>query len=303
MASSSSSLVVLVVVVVLLATRVSSSSSWDRFSGRWMPFIQHLQGRCPARVVCSHPIQMDGHSFERLLSSLSINMHLAVLFYDHNSPFSTTASSNFHLLASIFPHLPHIALHKSLVMPSLFSRYNIHSLPALFILNKTGQMRYYGHKDLHSMMLFYERTLAHDLVEYHDYDKGSDQMDGQMEFQRWYQLTWSEMLEKEPFLVFAIMFLVVRASLYLYSGIWYRVVGVWNWCKQQLNLGMFEESRHLLGQVVNLIDVKRVWCKLKLCKIRNFENGARSARVWASSLASVSLGETSSARPSSSLES
>ncbi|KAL9233604.1 hypothetical protein vseg_008576 [Gypsophila vaccaria] len=306
MATSSS--LVLLLLLLLLGTTASSSSSWsspdtcERTSKWWLE--HHIERRCPLRFfVSSPPLQMDGESFERVLSSASKNVHIALLFYDHKSPFSSPARFHFDLLSSMFPHVSHIALDKSLLMPSLLSRYNIHSLPALFILNQTGKMRYYGHKDLHSMMLFYKRTLGNDLVEYHAYDVSSDQMDGQMELQPWYQLTWREMLEKESFLVFAIMFLVVRASLYFYSGIRSRVVGVWNWCRQQLNLGMFEESRHLLGQVVNLIDVKWVWCKLKLCKTRNFENGARSARVWASSLASVSLGETSCARPSSSLES
>ena len=50
----------------------------------------------------------------------------------------------------------------------------------------------------------------------------------------------------------------------------------------------------MLGRFLYMIDVQRVWAKLKLCKIRNFREGAKSARVWASSLASVSLGETSS---------
>jgi len=62
----------------------------------------------------------------------------------------------------------------------------------------------------------------------------------------------------------------------------------------RLNLGIFGEWNHLLERVLHVIDLKKLWSKLRLCnKTRNFQKGAKNARVWAS-LASVSLGESSS---------
>lgn len=98
---------------------------------------------------------------------------------------------------------------------------------------------------------------------------------------------------KEPYLVFAILFLVLRGFLYISPEIWPRVTALWVLCKHQLNLRILGDSNPLLDRASHVMDVKRAWSKLKLCKIRNFQKGARSARVWASSLASVSLGESS----------
>jgi hypothetical protein len=66
------------------------------------------------------------------------------------------------------------------------------------------------------------------------------------------------------------------------------------------NLGIFGETSQLMGRILHMVDVRRIWTKLRLCKTRNFHEGAKNARVWASSLTSVSLGESSSARSSSS---
>ncbi|CAB4316243.1 unnamed protein product [Prunus armeniaca] len=65
------------------------------------------------------------------------------------------------------------------------------------------------------------------------------------------------------------------------------------------NLGIFGETSQIMGRILHMVDVRRIWNKLRLCKTQNFHKGAKNARVWASSLTSVSLGE-SSARSSSS---
>lgn len=101
-------------------------------------------------------------------------------------------------------------------------------------------------------------------------------------------------LRDEPYLVLSLVFVFLRASLYFFPEIASRLSALWVAYIPHLNLRIFGESRQLLGHVLHLIDVKRIWSKLKNCKTRNFHKGARNARVWASSLASVSLGKTSS---------
>ncbi|KAA8530328.1 hypothetical protein F0562_005037 [Nyssa sinensis] len=185
---------------------------------------------------------------------------------------------------------------QSSALPSVFSRYGIHSLPSLLIANQTARVRYHGPKDLHSLLHFYKRTTG--------LDPSVDLTEDQTSYLRSDQevLPWNgnyslkDILTREPYLVFSALFLFLRAFLYFFPEILSNLTALWVTYMPHLNLGIFGESSQLLGRVLHLIDVKRIWSKLKLCKTRSFHRGARSAQVWASSLASVSLGDTSSAR-------
>lgn len=116
--------------------------------------------------------------------------------------------------------------------------------------------------------------------------------DDQRISQPWNKATsMKELFIKEPYLLLSVMFLFLKACLYSFPGIISQLMALWFAYIPHLNLEIFGESRQLLGRALHMIDVKRVWSKLKLCKSRNFHKGAFSARVWASSLASVSLGE------------
>lgn len=103
-----------------------------------------------------------------------------------------------------------------------------------------------------------------------------------------------ELFSREPYLVLSIVFVLSRAFFYLFPEIAPHIVAIWVAYVPHLNMPIFGDSRQLIYRVLHLFDVKRIWYKLKLCKSRNFHRGARNARVWASSLASVSLGETAS---------
>ncbi|GMH11639.1 hypothetical protein Nepgr_013480 [Nepenthes gracilis] len=264
-------------------------------------FIHDLQLQCPLSISSASLIEMNGDLLEHILRSKQMNVYTAVLFHASWCPFSKYIRYKFDVLSSTFPQIGHITVEQSLVMPSLFSRYGIHSLPALLIVNRTAKMRYYGPKDLLSMARFYKRCTGLDPIEdVIHHNNSSRLMSAQKGLQPWYQSPWDEMIVEEPYLVLALLFLMLRAFLYFCPGIISHLTAVWVLCKWHLNLGIFGESSRFLGHILH-IDVTRVWSKLKLCKSRNFHRGARSARVWASSLASVSLGETSLARPSSSV--
>lgn len=113
-------------------------------------------------------------------------------------------------------------------------------------------------------------------------------------------LSLRERARREPYLVFAILFLCLRVLLHMFPKVLTHLKAFWVLYVPHFNLGIFGETSQLMGRIFHMVDVRRIWTKLRLCKTRNFHEGAKNARVWASSLTSVSLGESSSARSSSS---
>lgn len=111
-------------------------------------------------------------------------------------------------------------------------------------------------------------------------------------------LSLKEASKREPYLVFSVLFLCLRILLFVFPKIVSRLRAFWVTCIPHLNMQIFGETSQAMTRVLQVIDIRRIWTKLGLCKTRNFHERARSARVWASSLASVSLGESSSARSS-----
>lgn len=106
-----------------------------------------------------------------------------------------------------------------------------------------------------------------------------------------------EILTREPYLAFSLLFLCFKAFLYFFPEVLSRLKAAWFAYVWHVNWGIFGEWSHLLERALHIIDVKRLWSKLRLCnKTRNFQKGANNARAWASTLTSVSLGESSSSR-------
>ncbi|GMP28963.1 hypothetical protein CsSME_00004282 [Camellia sinensis var. sinensis] len=281
----------------------SSSSSASVCTSRCSPqsnkFIHDLQFQCPTTISSSSPLEMDGESLDRAFSSGHIHVYTAVLLYASGCPFSSVVQTKFAALSSMFPQIKHVIIEQSSAMP----RYGIHSLPSILMVNRTTRVRHHGPKDLCSFVHFYKRTTGLDPVVDLIEDQGSYSDSGHKLFPSWKGNSLKEILMREPYLVFSVMFLFFRVLLYFFPEIIHHVIALWSTFVPHLNVRIFGESSQILGRVLYLIDVKRVWCKLKLCKTRKFHDGARSARVWASSLASVSLGETSSPRLSASVDS
>ncbi|KAL8159535.1 hypothetical protein V2J09_001072 [Rumex salicifolius] len=305
MGSRASSCMILNFVFVLTLTfssiGVLCSSSCHPQS---VPFIYDLKFQCPVSISSSHPIQINGEVLEKVLSSKAINSYTAVLLYDSSCPFSSSFRDKFNMLSSMFPQIEHIEVEQSSVMPSLLSRYGVHSMPALLIINQTSNVRCHCQKNLPSLAKFYQKTTGHDIEKDASHYSTFGWLDAQDQkpLPLWYQASsWKEMIVKEPYLFFAISFLILRVFLCFCPQMLGGIMALWKLCNWHLNLGIFGESRLLLGRIMQIVDFKRVGNKIKWCKTGNFHNGARSARVWASSLASVSLGETSSARPASTM--
>lgn len=110
-------------------------------------------------------------------------------------------------------------------------------------------------------------------------------------------LLLKEISKREPYLVFSILFICFRLLVRILPEVLSCLKAFCVSYVPHLNLDIFGETSQVMGRILNMIDVRRVWTKLRLSKTRNF--GAKNARVWASSLASVALGESSSARSSS----
>ncbi|KAK9078084.1 hypothetical protein SSX86_002141 [Deinandra increscens subsp. villosa] len=286
---------VMFIMLFFMFSICSSSPSLSSMSHPQMnPFLRDLQLQCPNTIASSSPIEMDGKSLDNLLSSSKTNAYTAILFYASWCPFSKIVQPKFDVLALMYPQIKHVKVEQSSSLPSLFSRHGIHSVPSILIANETARVHFHGSKDLHSLSEFYQITTG---LEQAINIAEDDQRDSSSEISPRALLSWNRTsLKDEPYLVFSSLFVLLKASLVLCPNIVSNVIAWWVTYIPRLNLAIFGESKQLLTHALHLFDVKSALSKLKLSKSRKFHNGARSARVLASSLASVSLGETSSAR-------
>ncbi|KAI4348454.1 hypothetical protein L6164_009177 [Bauhinia variegata] len=265
-------------------------------------FPYDLQSQCPLSIPPNPPFQVDGNFIEKALSASNGIGHMSVLFYASWCPFSRTTLSKFETLSSMFPQIEHFILEQSSALPSVFSRYGIHSLPAILLVNQTRSLRYRGAKDLLSLVQFYEKNTGFKRVDYFaDDQQSSFRSDEETAMKSLTNLSLKEISSREPYLAFSILFICLRILLSVLPEVVSRLQAFWASYVPHLNLQIFGETSQAMGRVLHAIDVRRIWTELRLCKTRVLHERARCAQVWASSLASVSLGESSSSRCSSSL--
>ncbi|XP_014517023.1 5'-adenylylsulfate reductase-like 5 [Vigna radiata var. radiata] len=290
-------LLLLYVSVIQFASAFSSSSSSSLCLPQPPSFLYNLQSQCPISIPSNPPLQVDGDFLDRVLSGRKSIEYISILFYASWCPFSQKMLPQFETLSSIFPQIEHLILEQSSALPSLFSRYGIHNLPAILLVNQTSVLRYYGPNNLLSVSEFYERNtrLAATI---NIVDQPSSMTSDDNSSMNLFGLSLKETWSRDPYLVFSVLFLCLRLLLFVFPKIVSRLRAFWVSCIPHLNLQIFGETSQVMGRVLQVIDVRRIWNRLRLCKIRIFQERARSARAWASSLASVSLGESSSARSS-----
>ncbi|KAK1287862.1 5'-adenylylsulfate reductase-like 5 [Acorus calamus] len=255
--------------------------------------LNELRSQCPLHLPRPLPVVVNGEILDRELSLIQKNTYYSILFYATWCPFSRRARATFDVLSSMFPQIKHLTVEESSSMPSTFSRYGVHSFPALIIVNKATRVRYHGPKDLGSLVHFYRRVTR---LEPEDIAESlPDPVEAQKSFGPW-NGSAREILAREPYLAFSIFFLCLKAFLYIFPELLSRLKSFIDKYIWHFNLGVFGETSQLLEQALHVIDVKKVWSKLRLSKRGNFQNGAKNARSWASSITSVSLGESSSSR-------
>ncbi|XP_022746985.1 5'-adenylylsulfate reductase-like 5 [Durio zibethinus] len=264
-------------------------------------FFKNLHFQCSPSTSPIPPLKVDGNFLDRALTSKQRIGYTSVLLYASWCPFSLSMSPKFDILSSMFPQLEHLAVEESSASPSIFSRYGIHSLPSILIVNQTSRVRYHGPKDLPSIVQFYQKATGYEPVQYVTENEPVISGDhNKYMIQLWNESSSMEIVKREPYLAFAVLFLCLRVLLSIFAELLSCLKAFRVSYAPHLNLAIFGERSQLFGRALHMVDVRRVWTKLRLCKNRNFHQGAKSARVWATSLASVSLGESASGRSSSS---
>ncbi|KAG2316229.1 hypothetical protein Bca52824_019351 [Brassica carinata] len=236
-----------------------------------------LASKCPpSPSKSSYRGIVDGDSLDRLmaLSHDDGDAYMSVLFYASWCPFSRAVRTKFDMLGSMFPQIQHLAVEHSQALPSVFSRYGIHSLPSILMVNQTLKAIPWSW-DLTSLIEFYEESTGLKPVRYVAETEPAtslDATDGNL-------ITWlrngtsmSEIFKRDPFLVLSLLFICLQMAILVFP---------------------IAESQ-LFSRALHMVDVRRLWLKLRLVKTRSFHERAKNAQAWASSLASVSLGQTSS---------
>ncbi|XP_054797716.1 5'-adenylylsulfate reductase-like 7 [Prosopis cineraria] len=292
MASSRSMVPSLLLLFISALSLFQSASSSSAFSALCYPssalFLYTIQSQCPRPILPKPPHQVDGNFVEGVLSGKKKIGFVSVLFYSSQCPFSHSLLPKFETLSSMFPQVEHLAIEQSSALPSIFSRYGIHSLPAILLVNQTSRLRYQGPKDLLSLKYFYERNTGIGPIQYFaDDQQRSSWSEKKPTMKSLTFLSLEEITTREPYLALSTLFLCLRILFSVFSKIVSSVRALWVSYVPHLNLQIFGETSQAMGRFLHVIDVRRIWTKLRMCKARNFH-------VWASSLASVSLGESSS---------
>ncbi|MED6196029.1 5-adenylylsulfate reductase-like [Stylosanthes scabra] len=285
--SSSPSMASLLLFLFVASFSFAQSSSASSSSPAVPPFLYSLQSQCSVAVSPTPPLQVDGDFVEAVLSGRKSVGHISILFYASWCPFSQRMLPDYEVLSSMFPQVEYLALEQSSALPSL---------PAILLVNQSSRVRYRGPHNIKSLVEFYERNTGFEANDYVVTHQLSSLMsDEHSTMKSLVGVSLKEISSREPYLVFSVLFLCLRMLLFVFPKIMSRLRAFWNSYVPHLNLQIFSEaSQVMMGRVRNVVDVRRIWNKLQLCKTRNFHERARSAKAWASSLASVSLGESAS---------
>ncbi|KAL9331371.1 hypothetical protein ACSQ67_000981 [Phaseolus vulgaris] len=262
-------------------------SSYSSPSLPFASFLYDLQSQCSLTLSPNPPLQVDGNFIEGVLCTRKRVGYASVLFYASWCPFSHRILPEFETLSSMFPQVEHVALEQSSALPSLYSKYGIHSLPAILLVNQTSRVRYHGPNNLNSLVEFYARNTGLEARDKVVVGELSDLLSDEHSTIKGFSL--GEISRREPYLALSILFLCLRIILSVFSTIMPHLKAFWSSYVRHLSL---QKLGQVMERVLNVMDV-RIWTKLELCKSRSFHERAKSARVWASSLACVSLGDSS----------
>ncbi|XP_062214266.1 5'-adenylylsulfate reductase-like 5 isoform X2 [Phragmites australis] len=256
------------------------------------PFLHAIGSRCPfARIEPSLPLEVRGVAVDTELNLRRRGASYSILFYSAWCPFSSKFRPIFEALSTMYPQIQHFSVEESSATP----RYGVRSFPAILLVNETAMVRYRGSKDLNSLVDFYKETTGLDPIAHLDVDQ--QESTGSLRSVMPWDRSLREMAKDEPFLLLAVLFIILKVVAHLVHVVLshlraFLVVRVRN-----LNLRIRRGSNQLLERILNVLDAKRLWSKLKLSnKATDLRKGASNARAWASSFASVSLGEPSSLR-------
>lgn len=272
-----------IICIILLFSHDSHANS--SVCPRSCTFINAMKLQCPAWIEKIAPEEVGGIELDRELQHAQENVYYSVFFYASWCPFSRKTQPIFDALSSMFPQVNHLAIEESSAMPSVFSRYGIHSFPSILIASRTRRIHYHGPKDLDSLVKFYKETTGFDPVAYFSVEETLTMPSKTSQSPK-------EIVTSNPYLALAILYICLKAFIYIFPTIISRIKAFLFTHPLHVNVEIFGEWNHnLLDRVRHVIDLKNNCLSIKA---RNFRKRATNARVWASSLASVSLGESSS---------
>ncbi|CAL9120063.1 unnamed protein product [Musa acuminata var. zebrina] len=261
-----------------------------------VPFLDDLGSQCPRWIELPLRQEVSGETLERYLNCG--DQYCSVLFGVSWCPFSRNIQPIFHALSSMFPQIKHLLVEESSIMPSVLSRNGIHSFPAIMLINQTSRIRYHGPKNLNSLVHFYKKSTGLNPIMYLAIDQSGS---GNVKSPVLEVESASELITKEPYLTFGIIYIGLKIIICSFSAIYSCFKAFWVSHAWHLNLSFLRESSQLLEQMLHVVEVNGLWSNLRFCnKTSNFQKGANNARAWASSFTSVSLGESSSSRLASS---
>uniref|UniRef100_A0ACD5Y5R4 Uncharacterized protein n=1 Tax=Avena sativa TaxID=4498 RepID=A0ACD5Y5R4_AVESA len=250
------------------------------------PFVAGLRRTCRASTE-GHPAEeVNG---EELIKKLGGKEYIAVLFYASWCPFSQRMRPVFDDLSSMYPQIKHLAVEQSNVMPAVLSRYGVRSLPSILIAHESYAFWPLVAKDLDSLVSFYTAVNGQEPLAYLG-PRTWNTTGGNSQYAKIWNGSVSESVKSEPYLAFSILFICLRIFLFFFPKCFACIKGLWTQYFRHANLGVLAKLAQLLECVPQAVDVRKMWSKWRLMV------GAMNTRVWASSLASVSLGGQSSPR-------
>ncbi|XP_074556363.1 5'-adenylylsulfate reductase-like 3 [Curcuma longa] len=259
----------------------------------------------PRMVHANYPIGVvegDEAALQRAFSIVQTNRdsYVALLFYASWCPFSKVFRPNFHILSDWFPAVHHFAFEESVIRPSILSKHGVHGFPTILLLNSTMIVRYRGPRNKNSLVAFYNHVTGVDpsaklipLDEIMDSPRVSESMEDAHEN---CPFSWAKspekLLQQDGYLALASCFLLMRLL--------HRFLPSLNACFQRAwrRQMRYASLRNIWNSFKACLEqAKQGFSRLYPLKQSNLQEGAMNAKAWASkSLASVSLGESSSGR-------
>ncbi|KAG6474405.1 5'-adenylylsulfate reductase-like 3 [Zingiber officinale] len=247
-------------------------------------------------------VEGDEAALQRALSIVQTNRdsYVALLFYASWCPFSKIFTPNFHVLCDWFPAIHHFAFEESVIRPSILSKHGVHGFPTLLLLNSTMMVRYRGPRTLNSLVAFYNHVTGVDpsaepisLAEIRDSPRTTEPTE---DMQANCPFSWAKspekLLQQDGYLALASFFLLMRLLHLFLPSLNACFQRAW---RRQMRYASLRNIWNCLKAYME--QAKQGFSRLHPCKQSNLQEGAMNARAWASqSLASVSLGESSSGR-------
>nr|DAD21967.1 TPA_asm: hypothetical protein HUJ06_023430 [Nelumbo nucifera] len=241
---------------------------------------------------------------ERALNLVHKNGHeyISLLFHASWCPFSRACRPTFSILSSLYPSIRHLAVEESSIRPSILSRYGVHGFPTLFLLNSTMRVRYQGSRTLNSLVAFYNdvtgiKPASLDGTSLEKIENPSNLAYLEDPDLEGCPFSWARspenLLRQETYLALATTFVVLRLLHFLLPTLLAFVQHAWRRYVQNASLmSLWKYPLAYLKHAIHVFNVPK-----EPCKRNNLQEGAMSARAWASkSLASVSIGDSSSSK-------